>query len=431
MRDNHLIASKSHSSSSVSFKNPDSTFSCSGIAGSVTLRCLLFLVHLVAFAAVSLEPVSLFRAPLIQLQIHKLSPYNPLSFSSNRKTSNTLLDCVTSRIVSRLLSLHCLSARCVAPTSPFPPDNLAKSFAFCSQPAKLFLANSSPTPLHTKNASQQNNRSKSGSCSKSSQHSSVDLFCFRHSELGSPAILVTQELNPSHNTRPQNNSKPPLVPMTGTLGCLPPTTGQGPSQTPYSGSGVPSGCLSSTKDAFHANDDSDKDGNPDKDGDSNGTNAPNPEDKGLDPQNNSSGHRAKGGDKPHLYYYSRSHQVDPCPDEEITSQETIQLSYHRLSFGTCIIALTNQAAFCKVRWISFNSMSPAELNGWEKLFFHLLERCDHVSPVKGNGAQSGGMMWADGWRKSLDPGQLVGRFCCVGKMKKAMERAQYNPVISN
>jgi hypothetical protein len=110
----------------------------------------------------------------------------------------------------------------------------------------------------------------------------------------------------------------------------------------WSGSGVPSGCLSSTKDAFHANDDSDEDG------DSNGTNAPNPEDKGLDPQNNSSGHRAMGGDKPHLYYFSQSHQVDPCPDEEITSQETIQLSYHRLPFGTYIIALTDQAAFCKV-----------------------------------------------------------------------------------
>ncbi|PLW07128.1 hypothetical protein PCANC_28249 [Puccinia coronata f. sp. avenae] len=99
--------------------------------------------------------------------------------------SNTSLDCVTSRIVSRLLSLHCLSACCVAPTSPLPPDNLAKSFVFCSQPAKLFLANSSPTPLHTKNASQQKDRSKSGSCSKSSQHSSVDLFCFRRSESGS------------------------------------------------------------------------------------------------------------------------------------------------------------------------------------------------------------------------------------------------------
>ncbi|PLW20483.1 hypothetical protein PCANC_04173 [Puccinia coronata f. sp. avenae] len=116
----------------------------------------------------------------------------------------------------------------------------------------------------------------------------------------------------------------------------------------WSGSGVPSGCLSSTKDAFHADDDSDEDGNPDKDGDFDGTNAPNPEDKGLDPQNNSSGQRAMGGDKPHLYYFSQSHQVDPCPDEEITSQETIQLSYHRLPFGTCIIALTNQAAFCKV-----------------------------------------------------------------------------------
>jgi hypothetical protein len=73
-------------------------------------------------------------------------------------------------------------------------------------------------------------------------------------------------------------------------------------------------------------------------------------------------------------------------------------------------------------------MSPDQLNGWEKLVFHLLERCNHVSPVKTNGAQTGGMMWADGWRKSSDPDQSLGHFCCVGKMKKAMKRAQYNPV---
>jgi hypothetical protein len=102
--------------------------------------------------------------------------------------------------------------------------------------------------------------------------------------------------------------------------------------------------------------------------------------------------------------------------------------YHCLSFGTCIIAPLDKPSFCKVRWIPFNQMSPSELNGWEKLVFHLLERCNHISPVKGNGAQTGGMMWADGWRKSSDPDQSVGRFCCVEKMKKAMERARYNPV---
>jgi hypothetical protein len=58
MRDNHLITSKSHSSSSVSFKNPDSTFSCSGIAGSVTLRCLLFLVNLDQWVHCNVYPLN-------------------------------------------------------------------------------------------------------------------------------------------------------------------------------------------------------------------------------------------------------------------------------------------------------------------------------------------------------------------------------------
>ncbi|PLW36328.1 hypothetical protein PCANC_19440 [Puccinia coronata f. sp. avenae] len=47
----------------------------------------------------------------------------------------------------------------------------------------------------------------------------------------------------------------------------------------------------------------------------------------------------------------------------------------------------------------------------------------------GNGTQTGGMMWADGWRKSSDPGQLVGRFCSLPKMKDAILHAQYNPVL--
>ncbi|PLW46908.1 hypothetical protein PCASD_08121 [Puccinia coronata f. sp. avenae] len=73
-------------------------------------------------------------------------------------------------------------------------------------------------------------------------------------------------------------------------------------------------------------------------------------------------------------------------------------------------------------------MSPAELTGWEKIVFHLLKRCEHVNPVKKNGAQTDGMMWADGWRKRSDLDQSVGRFCLVGKMKNAMKRAQYNPI---
>ncbi|PLW04817.1 hypothetical protein PCANC_28529 [Puccinia coronata f. sp. avenae] len=121
-----------------------------------------------------------------------------------------------------------------------------------------------------------------------------------------------------------------------------------------------------------------------------------------------------------------SEKEDGVSDKE-DKKETLKL-YRLLSFGTCIIAPVDRPSFCKVRWLSFDSMSPAKLNGWEKLVCHLLKRCNHISPVKTNGTQTGGTMWADGWRKRSDPNQSVGRFCCVGKMKKAIQRAQYNPI---
>ncbi|PLW37579.1 hypothetical protein PCANC_15258 [Puccinia coronata f. sp. avenae] len=92
--------------------------------------------------------------------------------------------------------------------------------------------------------------------------------------------------------------------------------------------------------------------------------------------------------KPHFYCVPPSCQDDPRKDKLFTSQETLDEHYHRLSFGTCIIAPRNQVAFCKVQWIPFDSI----------------------------------------WRKSSDPDQSVGRFCSVGKMKNAMKRAQYNPI---
>ncbi|PLW04428.1 hypothetical protein PCASD_26713 [Puccinia coronata f. sp. avenae] len=69
--------------------------------------------------------------------------------------------------------------------------------------------------------------------------------------------------------------------------------------------------------------------------------------------------------KPHFYYVPPSCQDDPRKDELFTSQETLDENYHRLSFGTCIIAPRNQVSLCKVQWIPFDSMSPAELTGWE------------------------------------------------------------------
>jgi hypothetical protein len=49
----------------------------------------------------------------------------------------------------------------------------------------------------------------------------------------------------------------------------------------------------------------------------------------------------KDDKKIHFYYVSLSHQEDPFQEEKITSQNTLKLYYHHLSFGTCIIAPTN------------------------------------------------------------------------------------------
>jgi hypothetical protein len=190
-----------------------------------------------------------------------------------------------------------------------------------------------------------------------------------------------------------------------------------------SGSGAPAGRRSPSS---HANDD-------DLDNDNHANNnkssvVNNDALHPCDPASVNEQNDAKENKKIHLYYVSLSHQQDPRPEKKITSQETLKLYYHRLSFGTCVISPTNQAALCKAKWIAFDSMTPGELNGWEKLVCHLLERTEHVNPVQGNGTQTGGMMWADGWRKSSDPGQLVGRFCSLPKMKDAILRAQYNPV---
>ncbi|KNZ49560.1 uncharacterized protein VP01_493g3 [Puccinia sorghi] len=67
-----------------------------------------------------------------------------------------------------------------------------------------------------------------------------------------------------------------------------------------------------------------------------------------------------------LYFVPPTHEHDPCPDETLTSCETLKL-YHRLSHSTCVIAPCNQPAFCKVKFLPFSSMSPNERQGLERL----------------------------------------------------------------
>ena len=128
----------------------------------------------------------------------------------------------------------------------------------------------------------------------------------------------------------------------------------------------------------------------------------------------------------HFYFVPRYRQVDPAPTEPITSQETLATHYRRLSFGTCIIAPRGGESFCKVTWIPFESMSADETQGWQKLVCHFLERTHYVNQVGVNGPQLGGVMWADGWRKSSTRAEAFGRYCSVEKLLKLMKLAQYN-----
>ncbi|EFP91998.1 uncharacterized protein PGTG_17829 [Puccinia graminis f. sp. tritici CRL 75-36-700-3] len=118
-------------------------------------------------------------------------------------------------------------------------------------------------------------------------------------------------------------------------------------------------------------------------------------------------------------------KVDPNPSEVITTQNTLQ-HYHHLTHGTCIAAPRGGPAFCKVKYVPFASMSPEQIQGWEKLVCHFFDWTNYVEAVKNNGPQMAGDMWADGWRKCSKK-ESFGCYCSVGKLVKMMRRANYNP----
>ena len=128
-----------------------------------------------------------------------------------------------------------------------------------------------------------------------------------------------------------------------------------------------------------------------------------------------------------VFYYlvPPGRQCDPKPSEIITTQETLKI-YKHLSHGTCVVAPRDGLSFCKVKFIPFQSMSPEELQGWEKLVCHFFDRTNYVEAVKNNGPQMNGSMWADGWRKSSKK-ESFGRYCSVGKLLKMMRHSNYNP----
>ena len=131
------------------------------------------------------------------------------------------------------------------------------------------------------------------------------------------------------------------------------------------------------------------------------------------------------GEFVYYYFVPPKRQHDPNPAETLTVARTLNL-YHRLSHGTCVIAPRNKPAFCKVMFMPFRSMSTEELQGWEKLVCFFLHRTNFVEPVKNNGPHMGGVMWADGWRKSLKKGESFGRYCSVARLAAMIQKCQYS-----
>ncbi|KNZ55872.1 uncharacterized protein VP01_1375g1 [Puccinia sorghi] len=131
------------------------------------------------------------------------------------------------------------------------------------------------------------------------------------------------------------------------------------------------------------------------------------------------------GEAIYYYFVPPKLQHDPRPEETLTSSETLKL-YHRLSHGTCVIAPQKKPAFCKVKFLPFSSMSPTELQGWEKLVCFFLGRTQFVEPVKNNGPLMGGVMWADGWRKCSKRGEWFGRYCSVARLSAMIQLCLYS-----
>ncbi|EFP81304.1 uncharacterized protein PGTG_06925 [Puccinia graminis f. sp. tritici CRL 75-36-700-3] len=143
--------------------------------------------------------------------------------------------------------------------------------------------------------------------------------------------------------------------------------------------------------------------------------------------NNNNNEHSQQNQEQHVYFYfvPPHRQVDPNPSEAITTQNTLQ-QYHHLTHGTCVAAPRGGPAFCKVKYVPFATMSPEQIQGWEKLVCHFFDRTNYVEAVKNNGPQMAGDMWADGWRKCSKK-ESFGRYCLVGKLVKMMLRANYNP----
>ncbi|OAV87367.1 hypothetical protein PTTG_29456 [Puccinia triticina 1-1 BBBD Race 1] len=132
------------------------------------------------------------------------------------------------------------------------------------------------------------------------------------------------------------------------------------------------------------------------------------------------------GSKPTFYYFvPPKRQHDPNPSELLTSQATLKASYYGLSFGTCVIAPQNGLGFCKFQTIPFSSMSPKELQSWEKLVCFFLDQINFVGPVKNNGPLMGGWMWACGWRKGMKQ-EGFGRYFSVGRLAAMIRKCRYN-----
>ncbi|KNZ61658.1 uncharacterized protein VP01_1373g6 [Puccinia sorghi] len=92
-----------------------------------------------------------------------------------------------------------------------------------------------------------------------------------------------------------------------------------------------------------------------------------------------------------VYYYlvPPNRQHDPTLAKHSPSQVPMSVT----TKSTCVIAPRGKEAFFQVKFMPFSSMSPKEIQGWEKLVCFFLNHTNCVEAVKNNEPHMGGAMY--------------------------------------
>ena len=129
--------------------------------------------------------------------------------------------------------------------------------------------------------------------------------------------------------------------------------------------------------------------------------------------------------KPHIAIISKKRQKPTFEDTVHLSQSQIE-EYQKFHKGLVLVGKSKEDPICLAKWLPFNKMPNDELQSWNEFAQFLIHRTTIVPEVKKNGAQAGGVMYADGWRKSYKTQEAFGRFCNVVKLQKHLKKGTFD-----